>query len=55
MAAILAVDDSASIRQTVTITLELAGHKVDQATNGKEGLSKAEASTFDPVRLDVAP
>ena len=53
MAAILAVDDSASIRQTVTITLELAGHKVDQATNGKEGLTKAEASSFDLIITDL--
>lgn len=53
MAAILAVDDSASIRQTVMISLELAGHKVDQAVNGKEGLSKAESTSFDLIITDL--
>ncbi len=53
MAAILAVDDSASIRQTVTISLEQAGHKVDQAANGKEGLSKAESGGFDLIITDL--
>ncbi len=53
MAAILAVDDSASIRQTVTISLELAGHTVAQAVNGADGLSKADDGQFDLIITDL--
>lgn len=53
MAAILTVDDSASIRRTVAISLEQAGHTVAEAVNGKDGLSKAESGQFDLVITDL--
>ncbi len=53
MATILAVDDSASMRQMVTFTLKGAGHDVVEAENGKEALDKAKGQQFDLVISDV--
>ncbi len=41
MKKILAVDDSASIRQMVSFTLRNAGYEVTDAVDGKDGLGKA--------------
>ncbi len=40
---ILIIDDSASLRQVVQITLKGAGYDVVQAEHGKDALSKLEA------------
>ena len=53
MAKILAVDDSASMRQMVTFTLKGAGHEVVGASDGVEALAKAKTTTFDLVVSDV--
>ncbi|HTV52324.1 MAG TPA: response regulator [Steroidobacteraceae bacterium] len=53
MARILAVDDSAAMRQMVGITLTGAGHEVQQAADGREALKIAEQQTFDLVITDV--
>jgi two-component system chemotaxis response regulator CheY len=53
MATILAVDDSASIRQTVKIALSSAGHTIVEAVNGADGLSKAGEAAFDLVITDL--
>jgi two-component system chemotaxis response regulator CheY len=53
MARILAVDDSAAMRQMVGITLTGAGHQVEQATDGREALQIAERQKFDLVITDV--
>ena len=53
MARILAVDDSAAMRQMVGITLTGAGHQVQQASDGREALQIAERQTFDLVITDV--
>lgn len=45
---ILAVDDSASIRQMVTFTLRAAGYDIIEAADGQEGLDKAKSK---PVQL----
>ena len=37
---ILAVDDSASIRQMVSFTLKSAGYEVVEAVDGMDGLEK---------------
>jgi two-component system chemotaxis response regulator CheY len=52
-ASILTVDDSASIRQAIKIALGGAGYKVEEAGNGAEGLSKAEAGAFDLIITDL--
>ena len=50
---ILAVDDSASMRQMVRYTLEGAGYKVVQAADGVEALEFAKTSPADLVLTDV--
>ncbi|WP_415035101.1 response regulator [Azonexus sp.] len=49
---ILAVDDSASIRQMVSFTLKTAGYEVIDATDGQDGLDKASAQAFDLILTD---
>ena len=50
---ILAVDDSASMRQMVRFTLEGAGYKVVQASDGMEALEVARGASVDLVLTDV--
>lgn len=49
---ILAVDDSASIRQMVAFTLKGAGYEVTEAVDGKDGLNKAKTKAFSLVLTD---
>lgn len=53
MAKILAVDDSASMRQMVAFTLKGAGHEVHEATDGVEALKVAKTTQVDLVLTDV--
>ena len=53
MASILAVDDSASMRQMVSFTLKGAGYTVVEAVDGVDALNKAKAQKFDCVVTDV--
>lgn len=53
MATILAVDDSASLRQMVAFTLKSAGFDVIEAVDGQDGLAKAQDSRADLVLTDV--
>lgn len=53
MAKILAVDDSASMRQMVSFTLKGAGHEVLEASDGVEALKLAEGQSVDLVLSDV--
>ncbi len=53
MAKILAVDDSASMRQMVAFTLKGAGFDVVEASDGVEALDKAQGNKFDLVISDV--
>jgi two-component system chemotaxis response regulator CheY len=50
---ILCVDDSASIRQMVKLTLSGAGYQVLQASDGADGLAKARESTVNLVVTDL--
>ena len=47
---VLAVDDSASVRQMVSFTLEAQGYEVKQATDGEDGLSKLTG----PIHLVIS-
>jgi two-component system, chemotaxis family, chemotaxis protein CheY len=53
MANILAVDDSASMRQMVAFTLKGAGHTVTEAADGQAALDIAQTKKFDLVLSDV--
>ena len=53
MVKILAVDDSASMRQMVAFTLKGAGHTVTDAADGKQALDIAKRQSFDLVLTDV--
>lgn len=50
---ILSVDDSASMRQMVKMTLTGAGYQVVEAADGRDGLSKAQAGGIDMVLTDL--
>ncbi len=52
MHSILAVDDSASMRQMVTFTLKSAGYRVVEAVDGQDALEKSAQSDFDLVLTD---
>jgi len=49
---ILAVDDSASIRQMVAFTLKGAGYGVVEAVDGEDALAKARTSDVNLVLTD---
>ncbi len=49
---ILAVDDSASIRQMVSFTLKSAGYEVVEAVDGQDGLDKAKTRNIHLVLTD---
>lgn len=50
---ILVVDDSASIRQVVGMTLTQAGYHVIEASDGRQALEKATSSRVDAVITDL--
>jgi two-component system chemotaxis response regulator CheY len=52
MHSILAVDDSASMRQMVAFTLKGAGYNVIEAADGQEAYQKARATQVDLVLTD---
>jgi two-component system chemotaxis response regulator CheY len=53
MAMILAVDDSSTMRQMLSFTLQNAGHQVTQAEDGMIALDIAREHKFDLVITDV--
>ncbi|MBZ0164104.1 MAG: response regulator [Notoacmeibacter sp.] len=50
---ILTIDDSASARQMISLTLAGAGYTVVEAADGSEGLSKATSCRIDAVLTDL--
>ena len=52
-AAILTVDDSASLRMAIRIALTGAGYAVTEAVDGEDGLTKASETRFDLIVTDL--
>lgn len=50
---VLLVEDSPEVSLSVREILTGAGHSVEEATNGKEGLEKLSVSSFDLVVSDI--
>lgn len=50
---ILTIDDSASMRQMVAMTLKSAGHQVLEAGDGAEGYAQATSNTVHAVITDL--
>ncbi len=50
---LLIIDDERSIRNTLKEILEFEGYEIDLAANGKEGLEKAKAQSFDAIFCDI--
>ena len=53
MAQILVVDDSTSMRNMVTATLQSDGHQVTDAADGQAALNKAKNGKFDAIVTDL--
>ena len=53
MAEILIIDDEKAIRKTLTEILSFEGYKLDEASDGEEGLRKFQAKTYDLVLCDI--
>jgi CheY-like chemotaxis protein len=53
MARILVIDDETAIRLSVKLALEDAGHQVEEAANGEEGLIRMRANPADLVISDI--
>lgn len=53
MPKILAVDDSKSMRQMVSMSLQAAGHQVTEAEDGAVALDIAKKESFDLIVTDI--
>jgi two-component system, NtrC family, nitrogen regulation response regulator NtrX len=53
MAAILIIDDERAIRKTLGEILSYEGYKIDEATDGEEGLKRFAEKPYDVVICDI--
>ena len=53
MASILIIDDEKAIRRTLAEILSYEGYKIEEASDGEDGLKKFSSTTFDVVLCDV--
>ena len=53
MANILVIDDHATVRLSTKMALEDAGHQVEDAANGLEGMFRLQAKPVDLVVTDI--
>ena len=50
---VLVVDDETQIRRLLRVCLEAAGYRVEEASNGQEGITQAAQRRPDVVVLDL--
>jgi len=50
---VLIVDDESGMRHMLSVLLEREGYAIDTAQNGREGLEKIKANTYDLVLCDI--
>jgi len=50
---VLSIDDTPTFRQLIRLTLEFAGFRVIEASDGQQGLSLAQSSVPDLILLDL--
>lgn len=50
---VLIVDDESGMRHMLSVLLEREGYAIDTAQNGKEGLDKIKANSYDLVLCDI--
>ncbi len=53
MASILIIDDEKAIRKTLSEILGYEGYKIDEASDGEEGLNKFRVKSYDLVLCDI--
>jgi two-component system, NtrC family, nitrogen regulation response regulator NtrX len=53
MPSILIIDDEKSIRKTLTEILSYEGYKIDEASDGEDGLKKFKEKNYDLVLCDI--
>lgn len=53
MADILVIDDEKAIRKTLTEILSFEGYKIEEASDGEEGLKKFREKNYDLVLCDI--
>lgn len=53
MASILIIDDERAIRKTLTEILGYEGYKIDEASDGEEGIRKFKEKNYDLVLCDI--
>jgi len=53
MAKILLVEDDVNVSELVALRLEIAGHEVVTAVNGKIGVEKAPQASHDIILMDM--
>lgn len=53
MAEILIIDDEKAIRKTLTEILSFEGYKIEEASDGEEGLKKFRDKSYDVVLCDI--
>lgn len=51
---ILAVDDEAALRETLSRSFAREGHVVEAAVGGEEAIARANAEHYDVILLDVS-
>ncbi len=50
---VLIVDDEPNIRRTLRVTVEAMGYEVEEASNGRDAIRKAEGQPFDVALVDL--